>query len=79
MPYQQIMRKDPLPKECAIADGADVTVLADDSLVWQGTVRVGNRCSIKLSKGEKRLKLIIDKRANNWCDQVLAEFEISKE
>jgi hypothetical protein len=78
MPYRLILHKDPLPKGCALADGADVTVLADDSLVWQGTVKSGDRFSIDLPKAEKRLKLIIDKRANNFCDQVLAEFEIPK-
>ena len=68
MPYRLILHKDPLPKACALADGADVTVLADDSLVWQGTVKGGDRFSINLPKAEKRLKLLIDKRANNLCD-----------
>ena len=79
MPYRLILHKDPLPKACVLADGADVTVLADDRPVWQGTVTAGDRFSIDLPKAEKRLKLIIDKRANNLCDQVLAEFEIPKE
>jgi hypothetical protein len=79
MPYRLILHKDPLPKACTLADGADVTVLADDRLVWQGTVKAGDRYSIDLPKAEKRLKLIIDKRANTFCDQVLAEFEIPKE
>jgi hypothetical protein len=80
IPYRVILHKDPLPTEaCGLADGADVTVLADDRLVWQGTVTAGDRFSIDLPKAETRLKLIIDKRANNLCDQVLAEFEIPKE
>jgi hypothetical protein len=79
IPYRLILHKDPLPKACALADGADVTVLADDSLVWHGTVKGGDSFSIDLPKTEKRLKLLIDKRANNLCDQVLAEFEIPGE
>jgi hypothetical protein len=79
IPYRLILHKDPLPKACALADGADVTALADDSLVCQGTVKAGDRFSVDLPKTEQRLKLIIDERANNLCDQVLAEFEIPKE
>jgi hypothetical protein len=79
MPSRLILHKDPLPEACVLADGADVTVLADDRLIWQGTVKSGDRFSVDLPKTERRIKLIIDKRANNVCDQVLAEFEIPKE